>query len=125
MVTGRLDTTIVVDLLRRHQPATAWLQQQRDLGVTPLIWLEIIEGASSKVEQTRALRLLRRFQMVYPTSVDFDWAVQQAIRYKLSHNTGMVDCLIASVNHRLQIPLYTANLKHFGPLIGNLAQKPY
>lgn len=125
MVAGLLDTTIMVDLLRQYSPATVWLQQQRDLGTTPLVWLEIVEGASNKAEQTRGLQLLRRFQLMYLTPIDFDWAIQQAVQFKLSHNTGMIDCLIASVSQRLQTPLFTANLKHFGPLIGHLAQKPY
>lgn len=38
---------------------------------------------------------------------------------------GMDDCLIASVAHRLQVPLYTHNLKDMTPLIGELALKPY
>lgn len=125
MVDGLLDTTIIVDLLRQYPPAAAWVGQQHSLSTTPLIWLEIIEGANNKAEQTRALMLLRRFELIYLTSADFDWAIQKSAQFKLSHNTGMIDCLIAAVNQRLQVPLYTANLKHFAPLLGVLAQKPY
>jgi hypothetical protein len=28
-------------------------------------------------------------------------------------------------SYRLQLPLYTRNLKHFAPLLGKLAQEPY
>jgi predicted nucleic acid-binding protein len=38
---------------------------------------------------------------------------------------GMMDCLIASVSLCLQLPLYTRNLRHFTPLLGTLAVKPY
>lgn len=48
MVAGLLDTAIVVDLLRAYQPAQQWLAQQEQLGVTPVAWLEIIEGARDK-----------------------------------------------------------------------------
>ncbi len=46
-------------------------------------------------------------------------------RLHLSHGLDSMDCLIASANHRLGIPLYTCNLKHFTPLLGDLAHKPY
>ena len=47
------------------------------------------------------------------------------IGLSISHNVGSIDCLIASASHRLQLPLYTMNVKHFAPLLGGLAQKPY
>jgi predicted nucleic acid-binding protein len=57
--------------------------------------------------------------------LDFEWAIQQALRFRLSHNVDMMDCLIASTAQRLGLPLFTRNLKHFQPMIGRLAQKPY
>lgn len=65
------------------------------------------------------------FERVEVLAPDFDWAVAGLLKYGLSHNVGALDCLIASVNQRLQVPLYTRNLKHFTPLIGALAQSPY
>ena len=58
-------------------------------------------------------------------SEDFDWAIRQSLRLRLSYNVGPMDCLIASVAHRLGLPLYSRNLKHFAPLLGDLAQAPY
>lgn len=63
--------------------------------------------------------------MLYLTQGDLDWAMQAQMQYELSHGVGMMDCLIASVSYRLQIALYTHNLKHFAPLLGSLAQPPY
>jgi hypothetical protein len=37
----------------------------------------------------------------------------------------VIDCLIAAPSHRLNVPLYTMNLKHFTPLLGALAVRPY
>jgi predicted nucleic acid-binding protein len=125
MVIAFIDTNVVVDLLRGYSPAQRWITTQTDIGVTPLVVLETIEGAPNKIKQTDALKLLRAFQLVYLIPDDFDWAITQASAYKLSHNIGMTDCLIASVCHRLQVPLYTRNLKHFKPLLGRLAQQPY
>lgn len=127
MVTAVVETTIVVDLLRNHSPAIGWYQAQVQptLAITPIIWMEIIGGGQNKAERLRAARLMKQFEMTYLTQADFDWAMRTQARYELSHGVGMLDCLIASVSFRLQLPLYTHNLKHFSPIIGNLAQKPY
>lgn len=127
MVTGIIETSVIVDLLRNHSLAVSWYQEQTQptLGITPIIWMEVIGGGQNKAERLRAARLLQRFTMLYFTQADLDWAMQQQMVYELSHGVGMMDCLIASVSARLQIPLYTHNLKHFTPIIGDLAQKPY
>ena len=125
MVNGLLDTAVLVDLLRAYPPAGDWLSRQSPLGVSPVVWLEIIEGAEDKRAQVRAIKLLQRFERIEVVTEDFDWAIQQALRFRLSHNINMTDCLIASTAHRLNLPIFTTNLKHFHPLLGDLAQKPY
>lgn len=70
-------------------------------------------------------KFLVNFEMVYLTEADQKWAMQRFAQYKLSHSIGHWDCLIASVSHRLSLPLYTLNLKHFSPLLGTLAVRPY
>ena len=49
----------------------------------------------------------------------------QHVTHRLRFGVGVLDCLIAAPAFRLQLPLYTHNLKHFTPLLGDLAQKPY
>lgn len=122
-----LDTTVLVDLLRNYNRSVQWLEarQSQTFGITPIVFLEVVSGTQNKIAQQRAFKRLSQFGMVYLTREDFDWAMQQLVRYKLSHNIGMMDCLIASVSYRLQVPLYTTNLKHFAPLLGVLVQKPY
>lgn len=125
MVSGLLDTAIVVDLLRGYTPARQWLSTQSDLAVPALVWIEILQGAANKIALQRASQLLKQFERVNLTDADIEWSVQQLTRYHLSHNIGGIDCLIAAPAHRLSVTLYTANLKHFTPLIGSLVQKPY
>jgi predicted nucleic acid-binding protein len=120
-----LDTAVVVDLLRAHPPALAWLAGQDRLGLSPIVWLEIVEGAKDSRAQRRAVQLLQRFDRTDPLPEDFDWAIEQALRLRLSHTVDMMDCLIASTAHRLSLPLYTRNMKHFVPLLGALARQPY
>jgi predicted nucleic acid-binding protein len=127
VITALIETNVVVDVIRRYLPALSWLQAQNQptLGITPIIWMEVIAGGPTKIRRLRAAKFMAAFDMIYLTQADLDWAMQTQMRHELSHGVGMMDSLIASGSHRLQIPLYTHNLKHFAPLLGNLAQKPY
>lgn len=122
-----LDTTIIVDLLRNFAPAEIWLEQQSkvEFGIPRIVWLEILEGVGSKVDQAIALRLLRRFEVVETIPDDGIWASTALISIGLAVRFDGYDCMIAAVSHRLHLPLYTRNLKHFKPLIGDLAVTPY
>lgn len=122
---GLLDTAVVVDILRNYPDALAWLGQQGQLGVTRIVWLEILEGAQSRQKQEEAIKLLRRFEVVDLTPSDWIWATEQLLRFRLERNVDAFDALIASASYRLQIPLYTTNEKHFMPMLGKLAQTPY
>jgi predicted nucleic acid-binding protein len=115
----------LVDLVRKHPPALTWIASQEQPGVCSIVWLEMLLGAQNKQDQQKALKLLQSFEKMDVEIVDMDWAITSLLKYGLSHNVGALDCLIASVSHRLQMPLYTRNLKHFTPLIGPLAQSPY
>ncbi len=122
---GLVDTALLVDILRQYPPARAWYAAQSDLGICPLVYMELMEGSENKTAQNKARKLAATFDMVYLTDTDFDWAMQYHAAYSLSHGVGLVDCLIAAPAARLEIPLYTRNLKHFAPLLGALAQQPY
>lgn len=127
MSIGIVDTTVILHYFRRNKTAQAWVDSQTELlSVATITWLEVMMGASSKTNQSHAKSILDKFEVLYITSADQRWAMQQLERFQFSHHIGMNDCLIASVAHRLQIPLYTHNLKDMQPLLGNqLAVKPY
>lgn len=125
MIDAVLDTTVVLHLFRKYQPALNWFSNQQRYGVTSITWLEIMEGVNNKINQARCKELLNHFDLLYPTTVDQQWAMRQLERFQFSHHIGKEDCLIASVAYRLQLPLYTHNVKDMMPLIGNLTTKPY
>ncbi len=87
--------------------------------------MEVIAGAQNKLEQHKASQFLKQFTLTYPIQADIEWAMKQFRAYRLGHNVGILDCLIAASSYRLQLPLFTRNLKHFTPLLGGLAQQPY
>jgi len=126
MVDTLLDTSVVIDILRLNASANQWFAQQNiQFWVSQIVQVEVLQGASNKQDQANALKLLQRFDPIDLTSSDYDWAIQHLLRYKLSHSVGGLDCLIASTSYHLQIPLYTMNIKHFTPILGTLAQRPY
>lgn len=125
MIVAILDTTVIVHLYRKYSPAIAWLENQQLYGITAITWLEVMEGATNKTNQAYYKQLLSQFDIFYPTTTDQQWAMRQLEELQFSHHVGKEDCLIASVAHRLQIPLYTHNLKDMRPMLGQLAIKPY
>src|SRR5690606_35840797 len=107
MANAFLDTTILVDILRNKPAALGWFGLQAPLSITPIVYMEVISGVENNAEKRQAMRLLSRFELVYLEHADMNWAIQKHLNFKLSHNVGMMDCLIASVSFRLHIPLYT------------------
>ena len=122
-----VDTSILIDLHRGYPLALTWLQANPtlSLGITPMVYMEVMLGVENKAAQNRAVAFLKHFQLIYLTFEDQAWASEQFQMYRLSHNVGVVDCLIAAPCYRLQLPLYTRNLKHFTPLLGTLAVQAY
>lgn len=82
-------------------------------------------GTTNKANQSQCKTLLAQFDILYPTTDDQQWAMLQLEQLQFTHHIGKEDCLIAAVSHRLQVPLYTHNLKDMTPMIGALAVKPY
>ncbi|MAS36303.1 MAG: hypothetical protein CL610_20025 [Anaerolineaceae bacterium] len=126
MTVGIVDTTIILHYFRKYPPAREWVDSQTvPLSLTSITWMEVMEGARSRINQTEAQRILDRFELLYLTSSDQQWAMQQLEQLQFSHHIGMNDCLIASVANRLQLPLYTHNLKDMAPMLSELALRPY
>lgn len=127
MVDGLLDTSIIVDIIRGYPPAVAWsFGIHQEIGVTKFVWMEVIQGATSRKNQQNAVALLNQFPVVPVALADVDWALENLTRLVLAYSgITMQDALIAATSHRLSLPLYTRNLKHMRPLLGDLALEPY
>jgi hypothetical protein len=122
-----LDTSILIDLLRAFPPATGWfagLGRQR-VAITPVVWMETVQGANHREKRAQAIRFLRQFRIEHPGEADNRWAMRQIASFHLSHGVQLQDAMIASVAARLAVPPYTTNLKHFLPLPSVDAKKPY
>ena len=127
MTAGVVDTTVIVHLFRRNSLALQWYAAfSQPLHVTPITWMEIIYGAGSKEKLAKCKTVLSQFSMEYLTPVDMDWSIQQMERYRLRDGITTNDCLIASVCHQLQVPIYTDNVKDYLKILpAGLVVKPY
>jgi len=126
VVSALLDTSIIIDLIRGYPDAYKWLQSSdKKFGVTRFVWLEVVQGAPNKQKQKAAITLLSDFELISTTEADVKWALESLMKVNLRHNVDAMDCLIAAPAQRLQKRLFTRNLKHFKPLLGELAVSPY
>jgi predicted nucleic acid-binding protein len=127
MTVGFVDTTVIIHLFRKNTAAWAWMRGLTNrLSITPITWMEVMHGAPGKRGQTTCRALMSQFEMFYPDPSDMDWAMRTLHQYRLSHGTTILDCLIASVCYRLQVPIYTDNVKDFLVMLpALLVIKPY
>jgi predicted nucleic acid-binding protein len=127
MTSAIADTTVILHIFRRNPAARDWFSTQtEELSITPITWLEVMYGARGKIGQAAYQTLLNQFKIVYLTNADQDWAMEQMLKYRLSYGIGINDTLIASVCYRLQIPIYSHNVKHMSKLLpASLVIKPY
>lgn len=127
MMSGIVDSTVIIHLVRSNPLAIAWANALTvQLGVTSITWLEVMLGAPGKTGQERAKTVMSSFTFIYLTQEDQQWAMKQMELYRLSRGIGINDCLIASVCHRLNIPIYTDNQKDFLKILpSTLVIKPY
>jgi predicted nucleic acid-binding protein len=125
VVARLLDTSIVVDLLRAYPKAVEWFETETGLSIPRAAILEVLEGAQDSKRQRQAIQLIKRLEYTEHTEVDLINATAMLSRFGLSHGVDAFDCMIAATSQRLNVPVLTRNLKHFRPLISDLAISPY
>ena len=123
-----VETTILVDFLRRSANAADFLESARadgELLCSAVTKAELIVGSRSRAELRAIDQLLARFQIEPISSHDSVRALQWLARYFHSHAVGFHDCLLGAAALRLRIPLATLYEKHFKPVPGLKVIRPY
>jgi predicted nucleic acid-binding protein len=64
-----LDTDVMIDLLRRYQPAIAWLNSlsNEEIILPGFVIMELIQGCRNKEEQERVERELQSYRVAWPS----------------------------------------------------------
>lgn len=100
-----LDASVWIDLLRGHDNGSVRYAMLRepfeDLALTPMTYLEVLQGARSDAEFTRISSLLQAYLLLEP-GAGLDTHEAAARMYMMARRRGItirtaVDCLIAAV----------------------------
>ena len=118
-----VDSTVLVDHLRGHEPATAWLQ---GLDSVPLCSevsrVEVLTGMRSG--ERRKVEALFSSLVWVPVSEEVARrAGALGRRYRSSHRLGAADLIIAASVEARGVQLATSNVRHF-PMFPGL-RAPY
>jgi predicted nucleic acid-binding protein len=127
MIDAMLDTDVLVETLRGRTEAGDWLRSlgSQHIGISVLVRMEILQGAQDRREQTLLSREMSRYTLVHLEHIDSEIALGWFESFHLSHNVGMMDCLVAAAAVRLGVPLYSFNLKHYSTLPDLDVHSPY
>ena len=110
-----IDTDIMVDVLRRYEPAVAWLDSLGTalIGIPGLVAMELLQSCRDRDEKQQVEALLRPYTLYWPSPLDCARAFEGFSSHHLSHGLGILDALIAetAVGHEAQ--LATFNEKHY------------
>lgn len=122
-----LDSDVLIDFFRGSPQAADWLTENKDevIGIPVIVLMELLQGARSAAEQASLRERLEAFSAQHLETGDSERALEWFAAYRLSHGTGIMDCLIAAIAARFAVPFYTFNVRHFGPIAGVDARQPY
>lgn len=122
-----LDTDVLIDLLRQFPPALKWAEENAALriGIPVITRLELIQGARSQAEQAILIQHLGIYPVIHLETGDSQQALQWFESLHLRSGISIMDCLIAAIASRWQIPLCTFNTKHFASIPTLKALSPY
>lgn len=122
-----LDTDIVIDILRGHPPAVAWLGtvSTEVIALPGYVAMELIQGCRDQQEQRDLLKELRRYTILWPQPDACDRALDLYTCFHLSHSLGLLDTLIGQLALELDLPLHTFNEKHYRAILGLKLVQPY
>lgn len=109
-----LDTSVLVDVLRKNAAALTWLRSTTGKPAVSVISLtELYAGARSRREEQEVLVLERSLRIL---NLDRDIAVRAGVFVRLyggSHNIDDPDAIIAATAEHHGLTLATLNVKHF------------
>lgn len=111
-----LDTDVIVDVLRRHEPAVralSMLLESHQLHICILTEMEIVSGCRNKQEASQAAQLMERFELIVPDATTMRTALDLLREYRFTFGISIPDAIIAATALGLDCPLVTRNLKHY------------
>lgn len=135
MIPGLIDTCLIIDLLQGRPEARGWYETLRHgFMVSRMTWFELFEGVfqqrltsdDHRAAQRTLLRYLTPLTLIEISNPVSQHAGDLYLRRKPAYLTlSPADCLIAATALHQQVPLYSRNVKHMAPLLGEALIVPY
>lgn len=115
-----VDTDVLIWHLRGYPQATRRLDELGALTLSAVSWLEVLQGMRNKAELLAVKKMLdRRSATLLPVTEAITLRATELMEsLTLSHGLQMGDALIAATAIEHQLPVLTANVKHFGAVAG-------
>jgi predicted nucleic acid-binding protein len=110
-----VDTDLLIDYLREHPPAISFLEIDftgTQLGSTATI-AELYGGVRDAKERTQLDLAIRAFEVIPVSAAIARLAGEMRRTYGKSHDTGIIDCMIAATAQLENAGVATLNRKHF------------
>ena len=122
-----IDTDVMIDALRRYEPAVRWLDSLGSavVGLPGLVAMELLQGSRDREEQRRVKAMLRPYRLYWPNADDCERAYADFSAHRLSHGLGILDALIAQTAVGCGARLATFNEKHYRVVEGLETSRPY
>jgi predicted nucleic acid-binding protein len=121
-----LDTDVLIDIQRGHQPAIDWFTNLQEVPSVPgFVVMELVQDAQNMQRLRNALKLVAPLPIVWATEVDCARALSDFTTYHLSNRLGLLDALIAACAVGRGATLCTFNLKHYRVVPGLVTEQPY
>lgn len=118
------DTDLLVDYLRGHEKAVAFIKARMERVVLSVVVIAELYSGIRKTEEKEAIDALIEVCPIIPVSLEL---AKQAGRfrreYQKSHGIGLMDALIAATATAGDAELKTLNVKHY-PMFKGL-KPPY
>ena len=113
-----VDTDVLIWHLRGYPQATRRFDELGALTLSAISWLEVLQGMRNKSELVAVKKMLdkRSARLLPVTEAITLRATEPMESLTLSHGLQMGDALIAATAIEHQLPVLTANVKHFSPV---------
>ena len=110
-----IDTNIVIEYIKKrdNEELIAYIDSFDTVYINDVVIMELYQGARDKQELNYIKKKIMRFEVLRINQEIISLAREILDRYTLSHNTKIMDALIASTVIMYNIDLYTLNKKDF------------
>ena len=126
-VTRLIETSVLVDFLRGHSPARAWIDSlpEGNAAISVVTAAELLAGCRNRREQKAVEDELAGYPTIWDSEATSQLALDWYRRFHLSDGVGFLDCLIGAAAYQHSLVLYTLNDRHFRPFPDIRIEQPY